>query len=198
MLDYHSFFIAAAIDLFEASGDERWIDEARALERVVAQHFEDTELGGFFTTPHDGEALLVREKATHDGSEPSGASIHALSLLRLATILDDQALRERGRKTIESVAQVLSRHPAALHEMLLAVDFIHAAPKEIVLVGGFPPPRDLFLPHAVVIQARTGTTLALAKNKNAVDGKPTAFVCERGSCQLPITDVSGLPAALLP
>jgi uncharacterized protein YyaL (SSP411 family) len=35
-----------------------------------------------------------------------------------------------------------------------------------------------------------------AQGKTAVDGKPTAYVCEAGVCGLPITDVEVLKTAL--
>jgi uncharacterized protein YyaL (SSP411 family) len=193
MLDDHAHICAACVDVFETTGDTRFLDEARAIERTIADAFEDEERGGFFATPHDNEQLLVREKPTHDGSEPSGASVHALTLIRLATLLDDEALLRRAERTVASVGQVLERHPLALSEMLLAVEALHARRHELVVIAGegeralVDALRTRFVPHGVRVHAREGSALALAHDKRAIDGKATLYVCERGACQLPIT-----------
>jgi uncharacterized protein YyaL (SSP411 family) len=198
MLDDHAHICAACVDVFETTGDERYLESARALERIIADAFEDKERGGFYATPHDNEQLLVREKPTHDSSEPSGASVHALTLVRLSTLLDEHALLERAQKTVASVGQVLARHPLALSEMLLAVEAMYARRQELVLLSGAGEPalvdalRARFLPHAVRVLAREGSSLALAKDKRALDGKATLYVCGRGACQLPITNAGDL------
>ena len=67
--------IAGLLDLYEATGDPRWLSEAVALDGVLAQHYEDAKAGGFFLTGDDHEALLAREKPAYDGAEPSGNSV---------------------------------------------------------------------------------------------------------------------------
>ncbi len=210
-LDDHAFFLQGLLDLFEAGGDPRFLDEARALERVVALAFEDVARGGFFLTAADGEPLLAREKPAHDGAEPSGNSVHALNLARLAALLDDDAMRTRAERTVQAFGQVLARHPGALSEMLLAVDMLHAVPREIVLVAPATPEagdamrallaplRRAFLPNRVIVQAPESggpAQLALLEGRVAVDGKPTAYVCERRACKLPATTPDALAARL--
>ncbi|HWP67024.1 MAG TPA: thioredoxin domain-containing protein, partial [Candidatus Limnocylindria bacterium] len=67
-LDDYAFLIAGLLDLYEATGERRWLDEAVALDRVLEAHYEDRAAGGFFMTSDDHETLLVREKPGSDGA----------------------------------------------------------------------------------------------------------------------------------
>src|SRR6185436_13352162 len=102
--------------------------------------------------------LLARDKPAHDGAEPSGNSVHALNLARLAVHTDDKELRARAERTVQAFGQVLERHPAAMAELLLALEMLHAVPKEIVVVTRgtearalLAPVREKFLANRVIV-----------------------------------------------
>ena len=63
------------LDLYEASFEPRWLEAAIELSERLEALFGDPAGGGWFTTAGDHEKLLAREKPTHDGAEPSGASV---------------------------------------------------------------------------------------------------------------------------
>src|SRR3989442_2629074 len=133
LLEDYAFFAAAAVDLFEATGEGRWLATARRLHEVLAQRFAHPE-GGFFRTPADHEALLAREKPAYDGAEPTGNSVAALTLLRLEALTCESQIRDQADKLLRSFGALLGGAPAALGEMLLALDFYLAEPREVVLV----------------------------------------------------------------
>jgi len=105
----------------------------RALHEALAQRFAHPD-GGFFRTPSDHEALLAREKPAYDGAEPTGNSVAALTLLRLEALTGESAFRDQADKLLRSFGALLGGAPAALGEMLLALDFYLAEPREVVLV----------------------------------------------------------------
>jgi hypothetical protein len=98
-------------------------------------------------------------------------------------------------------------------EMLLALDFYHDDPWEVVIVT----PRDLgearpfldvlranFVPSAVLVVAvegedarRQAETIPLLAGKTAREGKATAYVCQRGTCKLPTNDAAVCAKQLL-
>jgi uncharacterized protein len=203
-LEDHAFVIQAALDLFEVTGTVRWLDAAIELEHVVAARFEDKENGGFFLAPDDAQHLLAREKPSHDGAEPSGNSVHGLNLARMAALLDDATLRRRAERTVRAFGQVLRRHPAAMAEMLLALEMLHATPKEIVIVGADraleAPLRTTFMPNRVMVRANAGDVAMAARipllaGRVAVN-KATVYVCEARACKLPATTREQLETAL--
>jgi uncharacterized protein len=184
------------VDLFQATGEVRWLAEAERLHEELEARFADRQNGGYFRTPQDAEELLAREKPAYDGAEPTGNSVAALTLLRLEALTGEARWREAAERTLRCFGALLAGAPAALGEMLLAVDFALGEAKEIVLVrprGADDAPlldvvRPQFLPSAVLVRAEEGNTeLALARERPALRGAPTAYVCVRGACQLPVT-----------
>jgi len=171
---------------------------------VLERHYEDKAGGGFFTTSDDHEQLLARDKPSYDGAEPSGASVEALNLLRLHELTTRESYRARAERCLASAGQVLASSPTSLSEMLLALDFTSEVPKEIVIVT--PHDRDeaepflaklreVFLPNRVLVVVPEGESLEtlvplvpLVASKVARNGKATAYVCERRTCELPTTD----------
>jgi uncharacterized protein len=201
LLEDHAFLAAGLLDLFEATGDPRWLREAAALHEELEARFADREHGGYFRTPQDGEELLAREKPAYDGAEPTGNSVAALTLLRLEALTGEARWREAGDRILRCFGALLAGAPAALGEMLLAVDFALAETREVVLLR--PPQgddaalldvvRERFRPHQVLVRAREGQSEpALARERTALRGVPTAYVCSRGACQLPVTDPEAL------
>ena len=83
-------------ELHVATGDLRWLREARRLALAAVELFGDPERGGFFLTPADGEQLVARQKAFDDNPTPAGSSMLAFVLLRLARIWGDDELERHG------------------------------------------------------------------------------------------------------
>src|SRR5438128_7033669 len=205
LLEDHAFLGAGLVDLFEATGEARWLREARTLHEELEARFADRENGGYFRTASDGEELLAREKPGYDGAEPTGNSVAALTLLRLEAMTGEARWREAAERVLRCFGALLAGAPGALGEMLLAVDFALAEAKEIVLLrprGGEDATlvdvlRGRFLPHSVLVRAEEGATEpALARDRPALRGLPTAYVCVRGACQLPVTEPDELRKSL--
>jgi uncharacterized protein YyaL (SSP411 family) len=203
-LEDHAFLIAGLLDLFEATGEPRWLKEAIDLDQVLEKHYEDTANGGFFLTSDDDPKLIVREKPGYDGAEPSGNSVEALNLLRLQEFtFPDRSYGQRAERVLEAFKRTVMDNPSALSEMLIALDFRYDSPKEIVLVAPSTRAqaepflerlRKTFLPNrvlSVVIEGADQAALAqlapTLRGKVAQSGRATAYVCERQTCDLPTT-----------
>ncbi len=203
-LDDYAFFIAGLLDLYEATGNLRRLREAVALDRVLEENYEDRENGGFFMTSDDHEELLAREKPNYDGAEPSGNSVAALNLVRLHEFTTNDAYRQRAEKALRAFQPILAARPAALSEMLLALDFQIDTPKQVVIVTPnnraeaaplLKEFRKTLLPNRVLIVVPEGDELAeqtqlipLLDQKRAIKGQATAYVCENRVCELPTSD----------
>jgi hypothetical protein len=203
-LDDYAFVTAGLLDLYEATGQVCWLEEALALDAVLERHYEDKEHGGYFMTSNDHESLLAREKPNHDGAEPSGNSVQARNLMRLHEFTTDDRYRQRVERTLQAFGERLTESPAALAEMLLAADFRLDVPKEVVIVARASRQqaepllarlRSTFLPNRVLAVAVEGADLAaharlvpLVQGKLARKGEATAYVCEKRICALPTSD----------
>ena len=203
-LDDYAFLIAALLDLYEATGRPRWLRTATELDGVLEEHYEDKVLGGFFMTSDDHEQLLAREKPAYDGAEPSGNSVAVLNLLRLHEFTTRDEYRQRAEKAFRAFQGVLARAPAALSEMLLALDFHLDSPKEVVIVAPdsraqaepfLAKLRGTLLPNRILAVVAEGGAfeqhtqlIPLIEGKRAIKGKTTAYVCEQRVCELPTSD----------
>jgi hypothetical protein len=210
-LDDYAFLTAGLLDLFEAGGDARFLKGALALAQETESRFADAQHGGWFMTAGDHEALLAREKPAYDGAEPSGTSVAILSVLRLGAFTGDDKWRVIAERAFGAVGAVLASRPIAMTEALLALDWATDRPREIAIVrpsggdGAAPLAevlRRTFLPNVVRVEVREDEVAGLAalapvlEGKTATGGKATAYVCERGACQLPTHDPAVLAGQL--
>jgi uncharacterized protein YyaL (SSP411 family) len=204
-LDDYALFTQALLDLYETQFDVRHLETAVRLAEKQRQLFEDREHGGFFSTTAGDASLLIRMKDDYDGAEPSGNSIAALNLLRLAQMTGRQEFRGSAEKTLEAFASRINGMPSAVPQMLVAYEFSLSKPKQIILVGdpATPSAREMlgvlqgrFVPDCIVLfvdgaSRRTLTAyLPVVETMTAADGKTTAYVCENYACKLPTTDPS--------
>ena len=206
VLEDEAFVAAGMLDLFEATGDRRWFEQAVARTRSIEQHFR-AEDGGWHGSGSDDGQALARPYASRDGAEPSGASVHVRTLLRLAAITGSDAYRQRADQALRAYAVPLAE--GHLDAMLPAVSWRHARTLEIVIVAPAGKPHDRSLLNAIDrrIPWRHVRLLAhedqpdavigtVATGKLAHDGTPTIYVCEAGMCQAPVTGLEGLERVL--
>jgi len=183
-------------ELHVATGELRWLEECRRLALLAVELFTDDERGGFYTTPSDGEQLVVRRKDLDDNPAPSGNSMLAYVLLRLARIYGDDELEHRAVSVFRIAHRLLGRAPTAFGWMLCALDLHFSSPREIAIVG--PPDSEVaraaLAPYAPssVVAFGPAEDVPLLAGKGHVDGKPAVYICERFACRAPVTEPAGL------
>jgi uncharacterized protein YyaL (SSP411 family) len=183
-------------ELHVATGDLRWLEESRRLALLGIELFADDDRGGFFHTPADGERLVRRKKELDDNPTPSGNSMLAYVLLRLARIYGEDELERRAVGVLRLAAKTAARVPSAFGHLLSALDLHLSPPRELAIIGS--PDSDIaravlaaFDPNAVVAFGPSGD-VPLLTGKDYVDGKPAVYVCERFACRAPVTDATAL------
>ena len=185
------------VELHWATGDLRWLEEAR-LVAAGADRFWDEERGGYFVDDH---GLVARRKEFDDHPTPSGNSMIAFVLLRLARIYGDDELEKRAVSVFRLARPLVERAPTAFGHLLCALDLHFSPPREVAVVGDSEELRraalDGFQPNTVFAFTHEPTDgVALLAGKGLVDGKPAAYVCERFACQAPVTTPGELRGAL--
>lgn len=207
-LDDYAFLIEGLLNLYEATFEQRWLDEAARLSDLAIKFYYDDKGGAFYFTASDAEALLARSKSPNDSAIPAGNSVQALNLLRLSVLLDRKYYREKAEAIFRAFGRNLLDSPGSSERLACALDFLHDRVKEIAIVGDADSPRtrallrtvyDRYLPNKVVVHAPKRleeTPLPLLKNRGCKDDLPTAYVCERYGCQLPVTNPEDLAKQL--
>jgi uncharacterized protein YyaL (SSP411 family) len=198
VLEDHGCVAAGYLDLLQATGDPVWLARAGELLDTALEHFA-AEGGGFHDTADDAEQLVARPRDPSDNASPSGTSamVHALSTY--AALTGSGRHRDAAESALAGVAAIAERVPRFAGWSLAAAVPMLDGPEEIVVVGPAGPERDAL---ALAARRRLGSVVLVADGpredvplpvgRDAVEGRPAAYVCRGFVCERPVTD----PAAL--
>jgi uncharacterized protein YyaL (SSP411 family) len=205
-LEDYAMVAAALVDVYEATFERRWLDEARGLADDLLRLFWDDEVSGFYDTGTDHEKLIVRPRNLFDNAVPCGSSVAIETLLRLEVLTGESEYRTKALAALRPMGDLMSRYPSGFGRFLCAHDFNIGPVVEIALVGRSRESlRPLaaeafgrFLPNRVVAGAvgGDGAALPLLEGRAPIDGEATAFVCRNYACELPVTDPAALAGQL--
>ena len=130
-LDDYAFLVHGLLCLHDATGDKKWLDEARALTETMIKFHLDAKAGGFFYTSNDHEKLFARSKDQYDGAQPSGNSMAARNLVRLWVKTGDAKYKTLAEKTFKALALPLKSNPSGLTTLASAIGlYLDAAKKK--------------------------------------------------------------------
>ncbi|MCR4316045.1 MAG: thioredoxin domain-containing protein [Planctomycetes bacterium] len=211
-LDDYAFLANGLMDLYEATFETRWLIEARRLVESADLLFKDNRGGGYFTRGTDVETTLFNPKDVYDGAIPSGNSAITLALMKLSRIAGEEKFEKAARDNLDHFSAQVAHHPESYPLMLTALNVALNAGREIVLAGDLAD-KDFdalrvavnraFLPDVVLVanpsvgETPVESIAPFVSGKTALRGKPAAYVCTSGSCQLPATDAIALSSLLL-
>jgi uncharacterized protein YyaL (SSP411 family) len=184
--------------LYEATFDDKWFLEARALADALLAHFKDQLGPGFYDT--DGEEeLITRPKSWEDNATPSGNSTAAGMLLRLAALTGEADYEQAAVDVLRAASHRVAQYPSAFGHMLSVLNFYLSPPEEIAIVADPTADGTQALLNVVYGHYRPSKVVALGlpkddeeanvpllTDRSQVEGRPTAYVCRRFTCQRPV------------
>ena len=195
-LDDYANVAHGLLELHVATGELRWLEEANRLARLAVDLFADEERGGFYLAADGGEPLVARTKPLDDHPLPSGNSMLAHVLLRLARIYGDDELERRAVSVFRLLRPALERAPSAFGWALCALQLWFSPPRELAIVGDLDADvaRTALAPWDpdAVVAIGPAESVPLLAGKGLVDGRTAVYVCERFACQAPVTDANSL------
>jgi uncharacterized protein YyaL (SSP411 family) len=211
-LDDYVFMTTAMLELYDATFDPSYLEQALKLQQQTHELFWDTKRSGFFFTAVDNEELLVRQKEVYDGAIPSGNSTAADNYVRLARLTSDAEYLQGADHIFAAFSNEANQLPSA-HSQLMSALQRGVGPSLEVVIAGKPGAedtatliatvREMYLPQAAVLlvppgeQGATIRRLApFAEAYEPVEGKAAAYVCRDFTCQLPTTDPAKLAELL--
>jgi uncharacterized protein len=193
----YAFLIQGLLDLYEADFDYQWLRWAIELQGEFEKRFADPA-GGFFNTERDATDILFRLKDDHDGAEPSANSVAAMNLIRLGRILSRSDFESSARRAVGSFQEMLDSHPAAMPQMLSAVDALLSNPIQIVIATQSPADDPLlrvaqvaYQPRRILLQggeSEIAQQVPELRGMDLIDGRSAAYLCRNFACELPITE----------
>ncbi len=206
-IDDYAFLIWGLIELYEATYDPTYLKDALDFHYQMKKLFFDHENGGYYFYGDDAEQLFARPKEIYDGAIPSGNSVAALNLLKLARITGGSQLEADAEKQIRAFVGTVNEIPRAYSYFLTAIQFVVGPTKEIVIAGekGSKDTEEmlnsigsLFLSEAVLLfhPEQEGKDKELIESispfiveQRAIDNKITTYICENFACNRPIVGI---------
>jgi uncharacterized protein len=193
------------LSLYEDTGDVRWFSVARGLADDMLDRFWDDARNSFFDTAADHEVLIGRPRELTDNATPSGSSLAAEALLRLAAFTGEDRYRDTAVRVLLPLAAAMAEQPSAFGHFLSALDDLVGPLHEVAVVGASDDPAFHSLRHTVASRYLPRTVLAYAPpndgsaaavpllaDRGLVDGRPAAYVCEGFVCRQPVTTPDAL------
>ena len=208
----YAYLIWGLIELYQTTYKAQYLALALDLNQDLLEYFWDKEKGGLFHYGHDAEQLITRPKEIYDGAIPSANSVAALNFIRLAGLTGDETLTNLTQQQMQAFGGAIKETPPG-HSFFLMAAYLKETPATEVTIVGDPEKADTkemltiltrdFRPELLVTIKQSGTTgeklaqlVPIIKDRNAVDGKATAYVCQNYACKPPVTDPKELEALL--
>ena len=191
----HAALVDAFTRLGEATGQARWISAAIETADAMLDLFWDPAGGALFTTGHDAERLVARQKELMDNATPGANSNAALALLRLHALTGDQRYADAAETILGILGSVAGNHPTAFANLLCAIDLHVQGATEIAIVGDRPDlvsaVRRTWRPNAVLAWGEPYDSPLWESRQPGF-----AYVCRDFACRRPVDDLDELLAQL--
>ena len=200
MLDDYAAMARAALGLFQASGEPVDLRAATQWAETALRLFGAPD-GGLYMTAHDaGDGLVVRPRPAHDGALPSGASLLAEVLARLASLTDDVRWREAAERVIRAGSG--SREALVQNPLLLAAADLLERGAVVVVEGPLDDPDALALARTALAAADPAITVlridaalwpeGAPGSRSSLGVLPAAMACRGQTCSLPVNTSDAL------
>ncbi|WP_341896311.1 thioredoxin domain-containing protein [Ferrovibrio terrae] len=207
LLDDYANMSAAALALFEATGNPAYLAQAKRWLDVVESDYLDTVNGGYFFTSKEAEDLVTRTRHAADNATPAGNGTLVSVFARLWYLTGELVWRERAQNLIDAFSADVGKNFFPMGAYLNGVDlFINAVQVAIIGRRGDAATDALVaaaysvsVPNRVVLVTAPDAMLPEthpATGKTQIEGKPTAYVCLGPTCGLPVTTPAELVASL--
>ena len=181
--------------LAEATGHAIWITHAKTVADKLLSDYWDAENGGVFTTAHDGEQLIVRQKDVMDNATPSANSTAAFALYRLAGLTGEERFTLHADQILQLLSHIATSAPTAFGNLLIAAHLRHCGVVEIAITGNRPDLvtqlHSQWLPTVVSAWGERYDSPIWQDRKDGL-----VYVCRQYTCMAPADDAKTFDQAL--
>jgi uncharacterized protein YyaL (SSP411 family) len=202
LLDDQVFFAQACIDAYQATAEKRYLKLACDVMDVCLEKFWVPAQGGVndrrldATTTGPLHALHV---SFEDSPTPSGNSMAAQVLERLALLTDDEQLHRKAEQIIQAYAGNIESGGAGsmLGSYASALAMLLHSPPKVAIIGPKDDARTKSLWQKALAIYRPGKLVVVYDPKTekelpypaAKDGSPLVYVCSGDVCYPPVRTV---------
>lgn len=202
-LDDYAFLVWGLLELYEATYEPSFLYAAVSYTEQMIEYYSDEKEGGFFMTSKMAEELPARPREIYDGATPSGNSVAALNLLRLAGFTGEQEYVLRAQRIFETFGGLVTESPSGYTMLLQAYLYSQVPTREVIIVDEtgkgnlemLETINNCFLPHTVSLYVSPETSgikalIPSLEHYRSLNGEVTAYICQNFSCQSPVTETA--------
>ena len=205
-LDDYALYAWGLLELYGATFMTEYLDEAARLAGLMLDQFFDGEMGGFFPYAAEGEQLISRTKEVYDGAMPSGNSVAALVLSRLARLTGEMRWRAAAELQLGYLAGGMQGYPMG-HSFALLVCLEELWPSAELVCATVADEAPQVLMDVLRQGGEPNLTVLLKTPKNALDLARIApftepypcpeegaryYLCRNGACAQPVETIQQL------
>ena len=203
-LDDYVHLIDALLHLLSVEWRDAWLADATRLADQMIERFADEATGGLYFTPHDHEALMVRQKPIADEALPAGNAVAVSVLSRLGHVLGNTRYLSVARGIVDYAAPAMDEFPEAHVSLIDAATALAQEPETIVLRGDDAQCRQwhrdlqkIYAPNRwTVVVPESGALPNALSDKPLPESGALAYLCRGMHCEAPISEWSALAAAV--
>lgn len=196
-LDDYAFLVQALIQLYEITADTEWLTKGKEITEYAVAHFSEEQTGFFYFTNDRQQDVILRKKEIYDGAVPSGNSIMAYNLYRLAIFFDIKEWKERSFNMVGSIVNIITKHPTSfgIWNCLLLEIIMGTHEVAVVGKGAAAIHKNLlkqFIPQRVLmVSENDNNDFPLIKEKLSTNST-LIYLCKDFICLKPVSSVSDL------
>lgn len=203
VIDDYANMTRAALALYEVTGDRGYLSKVETWVDTADRHYWDDDAGGYFLSSDETDDVISRSKTVADNATPSGNGIMAEVLARLFHLTGDEVYRSRADHLFRLFSGDNPQYLFSIPGLLTSFELL-AGSAQIAIIGDPDDPATLELRRAVfgagvplkIVSLLTpGQSLPEihpAREKDPVEGRPTAYVCVGSTCGPPVTNPADL------
>ena len=205
--DDYAGMALAATQLYEVSGDKRFLENARAWTDTLNQQYWDEYRGGYYFTSDRADPMLIRPRYFADNPTPPANGTMLTVLSRLILLTGNAAYAEKARQLVGAFGTEIPRSFVSMCGYINGTETYSSA-LQIVIVGarGAAQTQELIrtawgkaLPSKLVLVVEPGDVLPEghpATEAAKQGGAPAAYICQGTYCSPPFTSAVQLSQIL--
>ncbi|MGU3497539.1 thioredoxin domain-containing protein [Mycobacterium sp. C31M] len=202
ILEDYAMLATALCGLYQLTGTPSWLTVGTGLIDTALDHFADPQRPGhWFDTADDAEVLVLRPADPLDNATPSGASSIVEALQFAAHLSADPRYGAAHDATLANATTILTKLPRSGGHWLSVAEAAVRGPIQIAVACD---PQDselltaarMLAPGGAVVVGGARDSSELLVGRDRVGGRDAAYVCRGRVCDLPVTTVADLDAAL--
>lgn len=188
-LDDYANNIFGLLALYDATLENSYVDKAKQLLSKATTDFFDEKNGGFYLYGKNDEKLIMRPKESYDGAIPSGNSVMAYNLVRLAQLFPEEGFDINLKRQLDFLYGEAKQYPSGFAMYLIALSN-YFEPSQMITVVPENKEDAQNLPFITstgsVVKVLDGPTEAYP----LVNNKTTYYICQKYSCLPPVNELS--------